>query len=231
MNVDIQLQKLEELKDTLVPSLFTARQLNVLIKRLKQKKLTQPEKNYLSNAIKAKIKAINAIKHININELYSKRRNINKINKIILVSYQKSGLELIGSKKQKRKSLSATDVVKSVISNYENLDSRLLSLLPVYITKNITKINLYEIFHFAIENNLTNIVGYLLDIVYNFYKNSEIKRFLDSLKNKKNNTNTYLDARYKNAEHLIIQDKISRRWNIYTLNTINDYRIYFEEYN
>ena len=61
---------LESFKKELAPYIFTERQIEVLKKKIRNDKLTQTERNYLSNSIKKKFQALNILFHtLNFSEL------------------------------------------------------------------------------------------------------------------------------------------------------------------
>mgnify|MGYP001560737334 CR=1 FL=1 len=222
-------RKLEDLMLLLVPAIFTSKQFNVLIKRLENKKLSQTERNYLSNSIKSKLKAILEIKHLNFFQIYF-RKNKKKILNSVVYSYLKSGINLFGYENIKGKAISATEAVKSVLNNYQELDARIVDLLPVYVLKNKGKINLFEIYDFAVENSLVNFTGYVFGIVQKHSYCKEFKNFLAALENRKDGFYIARDERYLKIIDFIEQDDISRKWNIITLNKEKDYGKYFELY-
>ncbi len=230
MNKSLYETKLKRIKSLIVPSLFTDRQFGVLIKRLENKKLSQTEKNYLSNAIKDKIKAVVLLSHINLKNLYEHKETKKELLDLIISCYKKSDMELIGYKLSKEKVIPPTEIIKKIFENYQEIDTRIADLLPVYILNNRDKIDLFEIHQFAIDNGIINFVGYIFDIVQNYSPSREFKEFIKSLEKNKDNIRILRDKRYKKIFNLIEQDDISRKWNIYTLNKLDDYRNYFELY-
>ena len=218
--------KLERAKSILVPALFTEIQYRVLLKQLQRQKLTQTEKNYLSKAIKAKLIAAAQIKHINI---FRQQRRKKGIQAAIVASYLKSGIGLFGYHRKTR-AMPPVAAVKAVLENIDQLDARIADLLPVYIFKNQDKINLFEIYSYAVENSLTNLTGYLFEIVQKHQFSRELKEFLSCLEKQKENMPVLRDQRYLQIAGSIKQDFLSRKWNIITLNTLEDYKRYFAEY-
>lgn len=229
MNNGLYEAKLKVIRSLVVPSLFTDRQFNVLLKRVKGGKLSQTEKNYLSNAIKSKINAIISIKHLDLHQLYESRKSAALKDSIIL-SYSRSKIDLITFRPLSGKSLPPTKVIEEVLDNYQSIDVRIADLLPVYICRNKNKIDLFEIYSFAIEKGLINFTGYIFDIAYFFSYHKEFKRLIKSLERNKDKFNIIRDDKYKNIINLIKQDDLSRKWNIYTFNKLDDYRNYFELY-
>ena len=222
-------RKLENLRSLLVPAIFTAKQFNVLIKRLENKQLSQTERNYLSNSIKSKLRAVSGIKHLNFLQAYAFRENKEKLLGSITASYRKSGIDLFGYVLN-GKTIAANDVIKAVLNNYQDFDSRIVDLLPVYIFKNKDKINLFEIYDFAVENGLVNFTGYVFDIAQKHSYQKEFKKFLAALEDNKDKFYIARDDRYWDIIDFIELDATSRKWNIVTLNKEKDYEKYFELY-
>mgnify|MGYP001571230789 FL=1 len=221
--------KLENLRSLIVPAIFTTRQFNVLIKKLGNEELSQTERNYLSNSIKSKLRAVSGIKHLNFYQIYFKERKKKLLNSI-LASYKKSGIDLFGYKGIKGKAIAPTEVVKSVLNNYQWLDARVIDLLPVYILKNENRINFFEIYDFAVENSLVNFTGYVFDIAQKHLHDAGFRKFLATLEHKKDKLYIARDERYLKIAEFIESDAISRKWNIITLNSEKDYEKYFELY-
>ncbi|HIH42231.1 TPA: hypothetical protein HA246_01165 [Candidatus Woesearchaeota archaeon] len=222
-------KKLKSLRIALVPAIFSDRQFNVLIKKLNSERLTQVERNYLSNAIKAKIKAIELVKHTNVKEIYARRKDEFKIETVI-ACYKKAGIDLVGYKTIKAKAITPREAVTKIIYNHLQIEARIVDLLPVFILKNLDKINLFEVYDFAVENSLANFTGYVFNIAYAYSGNENIKRLLAALDKRKDNLPVFRDERYETMQELIKQDDVCRRWNIYTLNSTEDYKKYIELY-
>ncbi len=222
-------RKLENLKILLIPAIFTTRQFNVLIKRLEKKQLSQTERNYLSNSIKSKLRAVSGLKHLNFLQIYFKESK-KKLLSHIIASYKKSDINLFGYENIKAKAISAAEVVKSVLNNYQEFDARIVDLLPVYILKNKDKINLFEVYDFAVENGSVNLTGYVFEIVQKHSYSKKFKNFLAALENRKDRLYIARDERYLKIIDSIEQGDVSRKWNIITLNKEKDYEKYFELY-
>lgn len=222
-------RKLEHLRLLAVPAIFTTKQFDVLVKKFENKKLSQTERNYLSNSIKSKIKGVLALKHLNLFQIYLKE-NKKKLILSIIASYRGYGINLFGYENLEGKQIAPTELVKAVLNNYQDVDTRIADLLPVYISKNKNKINLFEIYDFAVENSLVNLTGYIFEIVQKHSFCNEFKNFLAALENRKDNSYTVRDKRYESAIDLIEQDNISRKWKFITLNKFRDYKAYFRIY-
>ena len=230
MNKDVAQAKLNMIKPNIVPSLFTEKQFEVLVKRVEGRRLSQTERNYLSKAIKSKLKAAASIKHIGLDRVYEHEGNKKEISESIISGYRKSGIDLIGYKPSKGRNPLPTRVVEMIIDDYQEIDERIADLLPVYISKNKEKIDLFEIYSFAIEKGVINFTGYVFEIAYLFSHHEGFKRLTDALNKIKDKIDILRDKRYKDIINLIEQDNISRKWNIYTLNNLDHYRDYFELY-
>lgn len=230
MNKDLYESKLNMIKPSIVPSLFTETQFGVLAKRVGGRRLSQTERNYLSKAIKSKLKAAASIKHLGLDRVYGHEENKKEIFDNIISSYKKSGIDLIGYKSSKGRNIPPTKVVELIIDDYQEIDERIADLLPIYLFKNKERIDLFEIYSFAIEKGITNFTGYIFDIAYFFSHYEGFKKLADALNKVKDKIDILRDKRYKDAIGLIKQDDISRKWNIYTLNNLDHYRNYFELY-
>lgn len=230
MNKALCEAKLNMIKPQIVPSLFTDKQFDVLIKRIEEKQLSQTEKNYLSRAIKSKLRAAAAIKHIGIDDIYRHEENKKRAFDDIISSYKKSGIDLIGYKPSKGRNIPPTKIVEMIIDDYQEIDERTADLLPVYLSKNKEKIDLFEIYSFAIERGIINFTGYIFEIAHSLSHHEGFKKLIDSLDKIKDKINILRDRRYKKIINLIKQDDISRKWNIYTLNSLDHYKDYFELY-
>lgn len=234
MNSELYIQKLSAIKAELVPILFSERQFEVLIKRLRGDNLTQTERNYLSNAIKKKIEAIKALRGFDL-ENVRKTDRFSTIRNRILASYEKAGIPFHGIKSTE-KPYSSTKAVKQVLANYEQLESRLVNALPVFIAKELRNLDLLEIYNFSREKGITNFAGYIFSIVFYFVNKQKIpgkqkiSRLLSKWQEDKDIFTIAKNADLLKAEKLISKDKFSKKWNILTLNDINSYQKYFELY-
>ena len=221
--------RLTAAKPALVPALFTETQFNVLLKRAQGKPLSQTERNYLSTAIKSKLKATLSINHLNLDRLYTRENSKRALLNQIITSYAKSGITLVGAKPS-GKILPANQVVEEVLDNFTEIDARIADLLPVYISKNRNNLRFFDLFSFVIEKGLVNIAGYVFSIVQELAPHPRFSDFLKALERHKENVPFLRDRRYEKITNLITQDDISKRWNIYTLNTLEHYKDYFELY-
>src|SRR3989344_768668 len=221
--------RLTAAKSALVPALFTETQFSVLLKRAQGKPLSQTERNYLSTAIKSKLKATLSINHLNLDRLYTREKSKRALLNQIITSYAKSGITLVGAKPS-GKTLPANQVVEEVLDNFTEIDARIADLLPVYISKNRNNLRFFDLFSFVIEKGLVNIAGYVFSIVQELAPHPRFSDFLKALERHKENVPFLRDRRYEKITNLITQDDISKRWNIYTLNTLEHYKDYFELY-
>lgn len=228
MNKDLCEAKLNLVKPQIVPFLFTEKQFEVLIKRIGGRRLSQTEKNYLSKAIKSKLKAAASIKHLGLDRVYEHEKK--KAFGDIISSYKESGIDLIGYKPSKGRALSPTKIAEMILDDYQEIDERIADLLPIYLSKNKDKIDLFEIYSFVIERGIINFTGYIFEIAYSFSRHEGFKRLIDSLYTIKDKIDVLRDKRYKDITNLIKQDDISRKWNFYTLNKLDHYKNYFELY-
>ena len=224
MNAELYIQKLSNIKDQVVPTLFTERQFQVLIKHLKNQQLTQTEKNYLSNAIRHKLEAIKALKGLDLSE----KERFTTIKKRIVASYKRAGITFHGAKTSKP--YSATTTVKKVLANYEKLEARFINALPVFIAKELRNLNLLDIYTFSREKGITNFTGYIFSIANHFVKNPSITKFLRQWQEEKDLFIIARNPDLRKAKDIITSDEFSQQWNILTLNTIDSYRKYFELY-
>lgn len=229
MNTYFNLKKLENMKAAIVPALFAERQFDTLLKRLGNKKLSQVEKNYMSNSIKRKVRAINLVKHLGLSGLYGIKKEKAILHSII-ASYQRAGIEMLGYGPESARPLAPAQVVEEVIENSHALGARIVDLLPVYMLKNLDKLNLFEIYSFAVEKCAVNFTGYLLNILYIHIPQKRIKELLTALEKKKDRIPFARDAAYEGAYAIIPADKLSRKWNIITLNKADNYGHYFKQY-
>jgi len=221
--------RLTAAKSALVPALFTETQFSVLLKRAQGKPLSQTERNYLSTAIKSKLKATLSINHLNLDRLYTREKSKRALLNQIITSYAKSGITLVGAKPS-GKTLPANQVIEEVLDNFTEIDARIADLLPVYISKNRNNLRFFDLFSFVIEKGLVNIAGYVFSIVQELAPHPRFSDFLKALERHKENVPFLRDRRYEKITNLITQDDISKRWNIYTLNTLEHYKDYFELY-
>ena len=221
--------RLTAAKPELVPALFTDTQFGVLLRRVQGKPLSQTERNYLSTAIKSKLRATLSINHLDLERLYIREKSKRALLDRIISSYAKSNIDLIGTKPS-GKSLPANQIVEEILANYLEIDARIADLLPIYISKNRDNLRLYDLFSFVIEKGLVNIAGYIFGIVQELAPHPKFSDFLKALERHKENIPFLRDRRYDKITSLITQDDISKRWNVYSLNTLEHYKNYFELY-
>ncbi len=232
MNKQLYIGKLLAIKPKVVPSLFTERQFEVLLKRLRGEKLTQVEKNYLSNAIKEKIEAIDALKTLN---LENARDSSEKDRQAILASYARAGIVYHGAKSGGRH-LTPTETVERVLENYEQLDSRIVNALPVYIVKELQKIDLIEIDNFSRDNSIINFTGYVFSLALHFIRAHKLageRKIINFLKRWAETKDPFTVASKPYllaAKEFIAVDELAKSWNILTLNKLESYEKYFELY-
>ena len=221
--------RLTAAKQQRVPALFTDTQFGVLLRRVQGKPLSQTERNYLSTAIKSKLRATLSINHLDLERLYIREKSKRALLDRIISSYAKSNIDLIGTKPS-GKSLPANQIVEEILANYLEIDARIADLLPIYISKNRDNLRLYDLFSFVIEKGLVNIAGYIFGIVQELAPHPKFSDFLKALERHKENIPFLRDRRYDKITSLITQDDISKRWNVYSLNTLEHYKNYFELY-
>lgn len=232
MNQELYVRKLSRSKRKIVPALFTERQFEVLLKRLREETLTQTERNYLSNAIKRKIEAIAALRGLALEPLTARPR-FGEVRRRILASYGKAGITFQGVAAEATP-FSSTETVKQVLSHYERLEARIVAALPTFIAKELRNLDLLDIYAFSREQGVINFTGYIFTIVAYFADahalpgRRRIAAFLTKWAETKD-----AQAVAKNPDLLkasITPEAFAKSWNVVTLNSIETYKRYFDLY-
>lgn len=212
-------------------------EIETIIKRIKGKKLTQVERNYLSRSIRPKLIGATILSQENILEKIGRPKI--KINRNqILFNLNLYGYDLIIPYKiSKQETLEIENLIGNILIYLP--EARLIEGIPILLIKN--RINAYKLLEIAIKYDLKNQIGYLLQMAFIIGKQfrllnkiNYLRSLLDYLKEEKDKKISILGQDIKDKEYREFLKKTSPKlikgWNLlgrfYDKDFIKNARLY-----
>ncbi len=203
-------------KNTIAREILGKVEIETILKRIQGKKLKQTERNYLSRSIRPKLIAARMLTEEKILEKI--QRPDKSLKKKIIYNLDKYGYKMITLEKiKKQKMLSIEELIAVIITRCPS--ARFIEAIPVLLLKN--KMDKFKLVEIANGHNITNQLGYLMEIAMIIAKRFNIKNdfseLLSYLKKNKEKEIAYLGEKKDSAYNVFILKTSPpriRKWNL-----------------
>jgi hypothetical protein len=181
-------------------------EVETIIKKMQGKKLSQPEKNYLSRSVRPKLIGARILCQENI--LQDINKEAKKDSDLIEFNLSKYGYPLF-HKGKKAKKIKLEELIALILTKHP--DARYIEAIPFLMIKN--KVDKLRLLETASREGIKNKIGYLLETAMSLKRLPELEELLEYLRKNKDDSLEFLVEGDRDFLEKTTPLRV-RRWNL-----------------